>query len=211
MFVQKQAVNALTGVHAVTVVTLQPALPTVCLCYRVMTSSWIMWSVPVVQPLPVVLYRKQVEEAIQWVKQRIHVHVESGRGGWILWRSFLPSVLWRCWLGGRKGIQPVKNLAWWGTDIVICLERGANDLHMVHLMPLPPHHLGWQWHQNGLLFCCWLTQVVLEKRPWNGCSSSSSSSSSWFALMLLTQWQEWRSLAVATWCFGNLACDDHRK
>ena len=22
---------------------------------------------------------------------------------------FLPSVLWRCWLGGRKGIQPVKN------------------------------------------------------------------------------------------------------
>jgi len=24
--------------------------------------------------------------------------------------------------------------------VVICLERGANDLHMVHLMPLPPHH-----------------------------------------------------------------------
>jgi len=23
--------------------------------------------------------------------------------------SFLPSVLWRCWLGGRKGIWPVKN------------------------------------------------------------------------------------------------------
>ena len=23
--------------------------------------------------------------------------------------SFLPSMLWRCWLGGRKGIQPVKN------------------------------------------------------------------------------------------------------
>jgi len=26
---------------------------------------------------------------------------------WRQWR--LPSVLWRCWLGGRKGIQPVKN------------------------------------------------------------------------------------------------------
>ena len=31
--------------------------------------------------------------------------------------SFLPSVLWCCWLGGRKGIRPVKNwvvgvLAW---------------------------------------------------------------------------------------------------
>ena len=25
--------------------------------------------------------------------------------------------------------------------MVICLERGATDLHMVQLMPLPPHHL----------------------------------------------------------------------
>ena len=25
--------------------------------------------------------------------------------------------------------------------MVVCLERGANDLHMVQLMPLPPHHL----------------------------------------------------------------------
>ena len=49
---------------------------------------------------------------------------------------FLPSVLWRCWLGGRKGIRPVKNLEWWGTGMVICLERGAN-LHMAQLMPLP--------------------------------------------------------------------------
>jgi len=23
--------------------------------------------------------------------------------------SYVPSVLWRCWLGGRKGIRPVKN------------------------------------------------------------------------------------------------------
>jgi len=27
------------------------------------------------------------------------------------------------------------------SGVVICLERGANDLHMVQLMPLPPHHL----------------------------------------------------------------------
>ena len=28
---------------------------------------------------------------------------------------WLPSVLWRCWLGGRKGIRPVKNgvVRWW--------------------------------------------------------------------------------------------------
>ena len=47
----------------------------------------------------------------------------------------LPSVLWRCWLGSRKGIWPVKT-EWWGAGLVICLERGA-DLHMARLMPLP--------------------------------------------------------------------------
>ena len=49
---------------------------------------------------------------------------------------FLPSVLWRCWLGGRKGIRPVKKTEWWGTGMVICLEWDA-DLHMAQLMPLP--------------------------------------------------------------------------
>ena len=44
-------------------------------------------------------------------------------------------VLWRCWLGGRKSIRPVKN-EWWGAGVVICLERGA-DLHMAQLMPRP--------------------------------------------------------------------------
>ena len=48
---------------------------------------------------------------------------------------YLPSVLWHCWLGGRKGIRPVKT-EWWVASMVICLERGA-DLHMAQLMPLP--------------------------------------------------------------------------
>jgi len=47
--------------------------------------------------------------------------------------------------------------------MVICLERGANDLHMVQLMPLPPHHLFCSKIQNGLRLWCWLTQVVMEK------------------------------------------------
>ena len=55
--------------------------------------------------------------------------------------QFMPSVLWSCWLGGRKGIRPVKNMEWWVAGMVICLEQGANDLHMVQLMPLPLHHL----------------------------------------------------------------------
>ena len=47
----------------------------------------------------------------------------------------VPSVLWRYWLGGRKGVRPVKKTEWWGAGMVICLERGA-DLHMAQLMPL---------------------------------------------------------------------------
>ena len=47
----------------------------------------------------------------------------------------LPSVLWCCRLGDRKGIQPVET-EWWGAGVVICLERGA-DLHTAQLMPLP--------------------------------------------------------------------------
>ena len=47
----------------------------------------------------------------------------------------LPSVLWCCWLGGRKDIRPVKT-EWWSAGMVICLEQGG-DLHMAQLMPLP--------------------------------------------------------------------------
>ena len=46
-----------------------------------------------------------------------------------------PSVHRRCWLVGRKGIQPVKT-EWWGAGVLICLDRGT-DLHMAQLMPLP--------------------------------------------------------------------------
>ena len=42
-------------------------------------------------------------------------------------------MLWHCWLGGRKGIRPIKKLECWGAGVVICLERGAYDLHIVGL------------------------------------------------------------------------------
>ena len=38
------------------------------------------------------------------------------------YRSTSPSVHWRCWLGGRKGIRPVKT-EWWGAGVVICPSR----------------------------------------------------------------------------------------
>jgi len=36
--------------------------------------------------------------------------------------------------------------------MVICLERGANELHMVQLMPLPPHHLLLQYSSEWFTF-----------------------------------------------------------
>ena len=36
--------------------------------------------------------------------------------------------------------------------MVICLERGANDLHMVKLISLPPHYLGFRKILNGLSY-----------------------------------------------------------
>jgi len=66
-------------------------------------------------------------------------------GGWnvfsfvLCWQLFiylLPSVLWRCRLGVRKDIRPVKKLEWWGAGMVICLEKGA-DLHVAQLMTPP--------------------------------------------------------------------------
>jgi len=59
--------------------------------------------------------------------------------------------------------------------VVICLERGAGCLHMVQLMPLYPKTLSSLASSKSRLvlpFLYRLTQVVLEKRPLNGCSSS---------------------------------------
>ena len=43
---------------------------------------------------------------------------------------YAPSVLWHCWLGGRKGIRPVKN---W---VVRCWHGYLSGAH-AQLMPLP--------------------------------------------------------------------------
>ena len=53
---------------------------------------------------------------------------------------YVPSVLWHCRLGGRKSIQPVNTwvMGCWHDYLS---EARCKDLHIVHLMPLPPHHL----------------------------------------------------------------------
>ena len=81
-------------------------------------------------------------------------------------------MLWHCWLGVRKSIRPV-TIEWWGVGVVICLEQGADCLHMVQLMPLHPQTASfYASFKSRLVLSFWYrhTQVVLEKRPLNGCS-----------------------------------------
>ena len=55
-------------------------------------------------------------------------------------KNYLATSLLHCHTGSV--IVIVTNvIESWGAGIVICLELGASDLHMVQLMPLPPHHL----------------------------------------------------------------------
>jgi len=61
-------------------------------------------------------------------------------------KKYMPSVLWRCWLGGRKGIGPVKT-EWWDAtaSVVICLGRGADlpaDATATHCLLLQEIQIG---------------------------------------------------------------------
>jgi len=81
---------------------------------------------------------------------------------------YLPSVLWRCWLGGRKGIRRVKNWAvgcWHGYLFgARCrLAYGPADATATYLS------LASLKSCLVLLFWYRLTSVVLDKGPLNGC------------------------------------------
>jgi len=56
--------------------------------------------------------------------------------------AVVPSVLWHCWLGGRKGIRPVKNMGgWWRWALVS--PDGVAPSRMVGVsasVNLPLHH-----------------------------------------------------------------------
>jgi len=116
----------------------------------------------------------------------------------------LPSVLWHCWLGVRKNIWPVK-IMWWGAGMVIYLEWGANDLHMLQLMPLPPHHLCFVRIQIGTFLvlaypgCCGkeaIKQASVSGVNVNSCWKTSyncraevSLVHQWFCCILLIFWK----------------------
>ena len=109
-----------------------------------------------------------------WMFLLVPVHPGSTDKGpqngccvWILICAFSTLTLF---VGGRKGIWPVKT-DWWGIGMVICLEWGANNLHMVQLMPLPPHHLLLQQNTEGFTFLLPTYPGCPGKRPLNGCNS----------------------------------------
>ena len=80
----------------------------------------------------------------------------------------LHSVLWRCWLGSRKDIRPLKNLEWWGAGVIVCLEWDA-DLHMAQLMPLPLTVSCFSKIQTGFTFLVPVNLGSPGKGPLNGC------------------------------------------
>ena len=87
-------------------------------------------------------------------------HQESGGGGY----TFSALTL----LGIRKSTRPVKTE--WCVGIVVCLAQGADCLHIcLHLLFADATVI----FKFRLFLPFWyqLTQVVLEKRPLNGCSS----------------------------------------
>ena len=53
----------------------------------------------------------------------------------LLWQHYPFSALMLL-VGRQEGHPACKKLEWWGTGVVICLERDA-DMHMAQLMPMP--------------------------------------------------------------------------
>ena len=86
-----------------------------------------------------------------------------------LWQNItLPSVLWHCWLGGRKGIRPVKKLsggvlAWlfaW-SEVQTCICPSWCHCHSLSLASVKSRLVLPFWNRP--------TQVVPDKGPLNIC------------------------------------------
>ena len=80
----------------------------------------------------------------------------------------MPSVLWRCWLGGRKGIRPVKKLssgvlAWLYvcSEVQTCIWTSWCHCHSLSLASVKSRLV--------LRFWYWLTRVVPDKGLLNEC------------------------------------------
>ena len=82
----------------------------------------------------------------------------------------LPSVLWCCWLGGRKGIRPVKKLSsgvlawlsvWSEVQTQTCIWPSWCHCHSLSLASVKSRLVLPFWYR--------LTRVFPDKGPLNGC------------------------------------------
>ena len=82
--------------------------------------------------------------------------------------QFLPSVLWRCWLGGRKGIWPVKN---WVVGVLVWLSVWSEVQTCIWPSWCHCHSLSLASAKSRLVlpFRYRLTRVLQDKGPLNGC------------------------------------------
>ena len=76
--------------------------------------------------------------------------------------ALMPTVLWRCWLGGRKGIRPVKT-EWWVLAWLSIWSEVQTCICWCHC------HSCFSKIQIGLPFWYRLTRVVLDKGQLNRC------------------------------------------
>ena len=95
--------------------------------------------------------------------------------------DLLPSVLWSCWLGGRKGIRPVKKtsggaLAWlsvW-SEMQTCIWPSWCHCHSLSLASVKSRLVlpFWYWkkgRQTGVCVCVWL----LHENRWHRSSAAA--------------------------------------
>jgi len=110
------------------------------------------------RPLAVFEVRVHGKKEREWGES--YAGKERTGGTWKAW-----TLATRVGLGVRKSMQPAK-IEWWGVGAVICLEQGADCLHVVQLMPLhpkTPSSLAALKSWLVLPFWYWLTQANLER------------------------------------------------
>ena len=124
----------------------------------------------------------------------------------------VPSVLWRCWLGGRKGIRPVKNWVVWCWHGFPSGARCRLAYCMAQLMPLPLAVSCFSKIQIGLIFLVLAYLGSPGKGPLNGCVCVCVRACvrvvymmcAFSALTLLAGWQEGypacKNWVVRCWC-----------
>jgi len=88
--------------------------------------------------------------------------------------------VWHCWLGVRKSIRSVK-IEWWGGVVIGYWLSVWSEVEIVciwsswcHCHPTTPSSLASFKSRLVSPIWYWFTQVVLEKRPVNGCTNGWS-------------------------------------